>query len=254
MEKSYLQNLRCINNASMSKSISLSIPIPCHEKWNTFTPTSKGGFCSSCQKEVIDFTSWSEDELKTYFKKGQENTCGKFMPAQLTTYSRRSDNNKSIHWLPMSALSLLLFLSSREAKAQEVKVPQHKTIMLGKVINEQSKSDTAVKKITGIVYNETGITPLAGVNIMLKGTEIGTSTDNEGKFSLTIDDPSHNDTLQFSLIGYHLIERSIFSQNNFTILMNPEFDIPGLMGSTAGCIVVRRFPRNIWWRIKNMFR
>ncbi|HTJ49205.1 MAG TPA: carboxypeptidase-like regulatory domain-containing protein [Cyclobacteriaceae bacterium] len=242
----------------MSKSVSLSIPTPCHEKWNNFVPTSKGGFCANCQKEVIDFTSWSEDELKVYFKKERENTCGKFMPAQLKTYSLRPDNNKSIHWLPMSALSLLLFLPSRESKAQEVKSPQHETMMLGKVMNDQPKPNTIIKKITGTVYDYTGFTTMSGVVITLKGSAQKTTTDTNGRFEFSIINPMPDDTLQFSFIGYEITERSISGKNELNINLKPDLmvmsqSMTGLMG-TMGGIVVRRFPRNIWWRIKNVFR
>ena len=60
----------------MKKAIQIAVPKPCHENWNSFTKTSNGGFCSSCQKEVIDFTSWSDERLKLYFKNLSHNTCG----------------------------------------------------------------------------------------------------------------------------------------------------------------------------------
>src|SRR5438045_3930171 len=77
----------------MKKPFSLSIPRPCHENWNSFSPTAKGGFCASCQKEVIDFTNWTDDRIKHYFKTSG-GTCGRFRQDQLKTYedqrSRRS--------------------------------------------------------------------------------------------------------------------------------------------------------------------
>ncbi len=42
--------------------IKLTIPEPCHEDWAKMTPTEQGKFCGSCQKEVFDMTSASEDE------------------------------------------------------------------------------------------------------------------------------------------------------------------------------------------------
>lgn len=45
------------------KKIKLTIPEPCHEDWSKMTPTEQGKFCNSCQKEVFDLTSTSEDEV-----------------------------------------------------------------------------------------------------------------------------------------------------------------------------------------------
>src|SRR5699024_10910534 len=46
--------------------------------------------------------------------------------------------------------------------------------------------------------------PLPGVNIAVKGTTIGTTSDAEGQFQLNV--PSGNDTLRFSFIGYQTKE------------------------------------------------
>jgi hypothetical protein len=46
--------------------------------------------------------------------------------------------------------------------------------------------------------------PLPGVNVLLKGTLIGSVTDAEGKYSLTI--PDTDGVLVFSFIGYSTTE------------------------------------------------
>lgn len=53
--------------------IKLTIPEPCHEDWAKMTPTEQGKFCGSCQKEVFDMTSTSEDEAvnKIHNSKGE---------------------------------------------------------------------------------------------------------------------------------------------------------------------------------------
>jgi outer membrane receptor protein involved in Fe transport len=53
--------------------------------------------------------------------------------------------------------------------------------------------------VTGQVTDESN-KPLPGVNIIAKGTSNGTTSDAEGKFSLSI--PSNNTILVFSFIGY----------------------------------------------------
>ncbi|MEN8187054.1 MAG: carboxypeptidase-like regulatory domain-containing protein, partial [Bacteroidota bacterium] len=51
--------------------------------------------------------------------------------------------------------------------------------------------------IEGIVQDETG--PLPGVNIIEKGTNNGTSTDFEGRFSLNV--KSTKGTIEVSFVG-----------------------------------------------------
>ena len=54
---------------------------------------------------------------------------------------------------------------------------------------------------------------LPGVNVLVKGTSIGTATDSKGNYSLDV--PSANDTLIFSYIGY--ISKSIAINNQSVI-------------------------------------
>lgn len=55
------------------------------------------------------------------------------------------------------------------------------------------------RTITGTVTAANDGSPIPGVNVVLKGTKKGTTTDTQGKYSLTV--PSKS-TLVFSFIGY----------------------------------------------------
>src|SRR5699024_3414247 len=56
---------------------------------------------------------------------------------------------------------------------------------------------------------------LPGVNIRLKGTSIGTTTDAEGRYELTV--PSLSDTLIFSFIGFKTKEVPISGRDVLNI-------------------------------------
>src|SRR5688572_22705687 len=58
-------------------------------------------------------------------------------------------------------------------------------------------------QVTGKVSDENGA-PLPGVNILIKGTTRGTTSDAEGNFSIEVDDA--NAILVFSFIGFQLQE------------------------------------------------
>jgi TonB-linked SusC/RagA family outer membrane protein len=62
------------------------------------------------------------------------------------------------------------------------------------------------KRIAGTVTDSLGI-PLIGVGIKIKGTNITTTTDKDGKY--TIDAPGQNSILVFSYIGYKTIELTV---------------------------------------------
>ena len=54
------------------------------------------------------------------------------------------------------------------------------------------------KKITGTVTDETSL-PLPGVNIVIKGTKVGTQTDFDGNYEILA---TKGDILIFSYLGY----------------------------------------------------
>lgn len=60
----------------------ITIPQPCHEQWQDMTPTEQGRFCASCQKTVVDFTSWTDKMLFDFLSK-KTVECGRFTTLQL---------------------------------------------------------------------------------------------------------------------------------------------------------------------------
>src|SRR5690606_7045436 len=55
-------------------------------------------------------------------------------------------------------------------------------------------------RVTGKVHDEQDNSPLTGVNVQVVGTDVVTSTDFEGDYTLGLDDGTY--TLRFSYIGY----------------------------------------------------
>lgn len=73
-------------------------------------------------------------------------------------------------------------------------------------------------QVSGTILDETG-TPLPGVTILLKGTTRGTTTDLDGKYSISA--PS-NGVLVFSFIGYNNLEETIGSRSKIDLTLTPD--------------------------------
>ena len=73
------------------------------------------------------------------------------------------------------------------------------------------------RKITGTVSDSAGM-PLPGVTIQVKGTSIGTVTDFDGNFSLSVPDKTDS-SLIFSFIGFKKKEIKIDSKSSFAVQM-----------------------------------
>lgn len=91
------------------------------------------------------------------------------------------------------------------------------------VIRKQINPDVTVQKkerrITGITTGSDGVA-IPGVSVFVKGTSLGTITDADGKFNLTV--PGSAKTLVFSFVGMKMIEKNIGSQAVFNVLMEEE--------------------------------
>ena len=59
------------------------------------------------------------------------------------------------------------------------------------------------QQIAGIIFEKNSETHVEYVNIGIVGKNIGTVSDQNGKYTLQIDLECYNDTLRFSCIGYH---------------------------------------------------
>lgn len=108
---------------------------------------------------------------------------------------------KSLHflkWIPI----LLLFVAFN-LSASPVGIPE------GVLQNNEVT-------ITGRVVDGTG-TALSGVSIQVKGTTIGTTSNNEGNFTITV--PNANSILVFTSIGYTMMEYPLNGQTNINVVL-----------------------------------
>jgi iron complex outermembrane receptor protein len=101
-------------------------------------------------------------------------------------------------------------------------------------------------EVSGTVVDAQDGTPLPGVNIILKGTSTGTSTNTDGAFSLRV--PSLQDTLVASFVGYITQEIPINGRSTIDIDLAP--DVQQL--DDVVVVGYGTFPQlgripNLWW-------
>ena len=73
-------------------------------------------------------------------------------------------------------------------------------IIIGYVSIQASPLNAQSLTVSGTVTSADNEQPLVGVNILVQGTDQGTTTDDGGNYTIGLDDPSA--TLVFSYIGY----------------------------------------------------
>ncbi|HIX04083.1 MAG TPA: carboxypeptidase-like regulatory domain-containing protein, partial [Candidatus Odoribacter faecigallinarum] len=75
------------------------------------------------------------------------------------------------------------------------------------------------RKVNGIVKDRRG-EPLPGVAVVLKGTTVGTATDIDGKYTLTL--PEGNYTLVFSMLGMKVREELVGDRTEIDVVMEED--------------------------------
>lgn len=138
----------------------ISINEPCHENWDKMTPNDKGAFCLSCQKNVVDFSSKTINEIKDFFRKktDPESVCGRFDEEQLTEMSFDYFFNQFKNWKYFQKFALIAFLVFGFNLFASAQSNPDKNIMMGKVayvprdtVKKCPKDTTAKPMIKGRV-------------------------------------------------------------------------------------------------------
>jgi hypothetical protein len=85
------------------------------------------------------------------------------------------------------------------------------TLMLFFAIFNLTAAAQNERTIQGVVLDETK-SPLAGVTIQVKDTDVRTSTGADGKFTITV--PAGKNVLIYSYVGKETLELNIAGQNS----------------------------------------
>ncbi|WP_343701761.1 TonB-dependent receptor [Chitinophaga sp.] len=75
------------------------------------------------------------------------------------------------------------------------------------------------KTVTGTVREQPAGTPMPGVRVMVKGTSKGASTNEQGKYTLTVPEQA---ILEFSFIGYRKEERPVAGKTTIDVSLERE--------------------------------
>jgi hypothetical protein len=168
----------------MSQSISLTVQLdePCQENWNDMDATQQGRFCNNCQKQVIDFTGFTDQQLLHYFLANPFPVCGRLRQSQRghTIVATAPKINRSLS--PVAATLLTLTAISMEAKAHNA--PHRVAIQLTQPANKSvsfTPADSLL--ISGTVKDEHGA-PLENAEIVFG--EMKLLSDKNGYFQFTL--------------------------------------------------------------------
>ena len=235
--------------------IKISIPTPCNQQWSDLTHVSGGGFCSSCQKQVIDFTDLSEKKIVDHLSRAEGKICGRFREEQLQTHYLLKESSRikpGMSLIKAGVIGAFLLLISKPTLAQEKTQKQRTEVVEEKQKNQQTSQSTenAEYWIEGYIQDKYDQAAIPGVNVLLRGTTHGATTDANGYFRFPIP-LRKGDVLAVSFIGYMTEEYKVPATAEKTIVLKLTMDYE-IMGEVAVNGLYN--PKTtLWSRIKNWF-
>ncbi|MCB2406414.1 carboxypeptidase-like regulatory domain-containing protein [Hymenobacter lucidus] len=206
----------------MRKSpVTLRIAEPCAQSWADMTPQGAGRHCAACQKVVIDFTQKTDAEILAVLAAATGQTCGRFGASQLDRALQLPLAPRAAWWQTAVAATVALLgfrtlvPSAAQAQAPVSQLPAYGTQAAGAGLPFQAKP-AEVERLSGeggldivltgrVVDKESG-KGISQVVVMLKGTNHGVTTDEQGHFSLPVTAQERHLTLVVFSIGYNRVE------------------------------------------------
>jgi len=104
------------------------------------------------------------------------------------------------------------------------------------------------RQLNGTVTSAGDKQPIPGVTVMVKGTQTGTTTDGEGKFSLSV--RVQTGTLVFSSVGYRQLEVPITSSTRYDVAM--EVDVLKLDEVVVTALGISREKKTLGYAVQDI--
>jgi uncharacterized ubiquitin-like protein YukD len=165
-----------------AKTISITIPHPCSQNWDKMEVQDGKRFCVSCQKLVIDFTNYRNDEIiKTLL---ESKVCGRFSQNQINQLSYYLIPNPTprywMKYIGVLAIGTSIFFQGCDAQ------PYLKTDS-AQDINEKKVDGRPemVSAISGYLVDENN-NPMVNNRIEIENTSYFALTNQYGRYEIAL--------------------------------------------------------------------
>ncbi len=206
----------------MHPPVNLSKLQRCDQEWDAMPAIPGGRLCQQCAKRIVDFTGLSNTDVARIHLESDAPVCGMYRDDQLRKPQR--PKAKEIGWkahpAALSLVSMLLVEPAlNAAQAQTPAMEQAGSPNADGVLREQENAavepapaDSLIIRGRVLEQMDTHEEPAAFVGVFVKGTELGTTTDFDGIFSLDITelaDSTDSVVLVLNYIGYPRMEQVV---------------------------------------------
>lgn len=197
-----------------AKRIKLNIESPCETNWQGMTPRGNGRYCDHCAKQVVDFTSFTDEQLVRFFHNTSDEVCGRLNNHQLNRVLEERKISTGYGMVARIAAGLLVAApiagyAQTPDQGTPPTAPFHKTEQQPDSLHRTKTNnvDSTEVAIEGKIRFADDNSPAMGAIAIMEGLNRGAVTDENGTFRFTIPDSLLTDSLElkFQFIGYETI-------------------------------------------------
>lgn len=192
-------------------TIKIKIGTPCNENWDKMLDEEKGRFCLSCKKTVVDFSRMTNEEIINYFEQNAGvKTCGRISKHQHNTPI--SNYRKVVSpWFNRYVAGFLMAIGFyNPTKAQTNNTPVENHLIKGEIAVKPVNQNNKKLVVHGRVLAQNTKKGIKGAVVKIDGSDIKTSTDKNGSYSLIIPERYQTASLQL-LVSFKGYEGAVIS-------------------------------------------
>lgn len=210
------------------KSMTIDVPNPCSENWDDMRATTNGKFCTSCEREVIDFTQMNDQEIIKYFK-NNKNFCGSFNPYQLNR-NYYAETHKMRYRLRRFVAVFMAFISLKHLPASGLNNKLETVQQLTDQMNfdEPETKNADYYRISGkVTVKDSSLLNNIPIHIRIAYTDIDIQPDFNGNYEIVI----NKDLIkQYTIVSFFhpnlKHESRTIHISSFPQILNIELDRP----------------------------
>ena len=242
-----------------TNSYSITIKNACQQQWSEMSEGRGGKFCEQCQKTVIDFTQFTDQEIIQLINEKKEKLCARVLPGQT---NRNLEIPQQGNKLASSVLAIGLLASVVPGNTHaaipfihstEIRFPRIDKAFIDKPELEVNNDDPILNDslkytIQGKVVDSATKQPIAFASVYLKNTKRAYTTNKDGMFTLVIpkDDLNKLNYLIVNYVGYKAFEKIIHRKD-----IPAKLDLIMLavdQNEMLGEVVIVLKKRKKWWQ------
>lgn len=153
----------------MKKKFTLEIKSPCQENFNNMIPNSKGSFCDSCAKNVIDLSTKTNSEVALFISENKNKSiCARLRTSQLEEEFETNEISKSNNFKYAIAVAASVLLTTnvvgqeKQPVKTEINCPKPNPHVVGKIAYQDTKAVSIT--IKGKILEKNTKKPLSNKN------------------------------------------------------------------------------------------